>query len=98
MAGLIRTHCSLFTEREVVYSWYPWCGRRVFVHEVTVKGHVRIFRCAATPDSAGRRLEIPDWMFERAACCGLRHAESPQADRAALEGLKSLIASAAAAL
>jgi hypothetical protein len=52
---------------------------------------------AAAPDSAGRRLEFPDWMFEREACCGLRQAESPQADRAALEGLKSRIACAAAA-
>jgi hypothetical protein len=41
--------------------------------------------------AAARCLEIPEWMFDRAACFGLAQAESPRMDRAALDRLKTLI-------
>jgi len=78
-------------EREVLYPWHPWFGRRVFVHEVLVRGNGRVFRCSETVQAAARRLAIPEWMFERAACCGMARAESPRVNRAALDGLKALI-------
>jgi hypothetical protein len=78
-------------EREVFYPWHPWFGLRVFVHDVMTRGSTRTFRCAETADGAARCLEIPEWMFDRVACCGLAQAESPRVDRAALDRLKALI-------
>ena len=78
-------------EREVFYPWHPWFGLRVFVHDVMTRGSRRTFRCAETADGAARCLEIPEWMFDRVACCGLAQAESPRVDRAALDRLKALI-------
>jgi hypothetical protein len=63
----------------------------VFVHDVMTRGRTRTFRCAETADGAARCLEIPEWMFDRVACCGLAQAESPRVDRAALDRLKALI-------
>jgi hypothetical protein len=88
----IRQHNAHRTEeREILYPWHPWFGRRVFVHEVLVRGNARIFRCSETVQATYRRFEIPEWMFERAACCGMARAESPRVSRAALDGLKAVI-------
>src|SRR5262247_4130359 len=78
-------------EREVLYRWHPWFGRRVFVHEVSFKGGVRIFRCAETAQGVARCVEVPEWMFDRATCCGMAYAESPRVGCAALDRLKVLI-------
>jgi len=78
-------------EREVLYRWHPWFGRRVFVHEMTFKGGVRIFRCAETAQGVARCVEVPEWMFDRATCCGMAYAESPRVGCAALDRLKVLI-------
>src|SRR5206468_9831544 len=78
-------------ERKVLYPWHPWFGQRVFIHEVLVRGNARVFRCSETAQVADRRLAIPEWMFDRAACCGMARADSPRVDRAALDRLKVLI-------
>src|SRR6516165_2997567 len=39
-------------EREVLYPWHRWFGRRVFVHEVLVRGNGRVFRCSETVQAA----------------------------------------------
>jgi hypothetical protein len=74
-----------------LYRWHPWFGRRVFVHEVIFKGGIRIFRCAETAQKAARCVEVPEWMFDRATCCGMVYAESPRVSCAALDRLKVLI-------
>src|SRR4030095_12107403 len=58
-------------ERELLYPWHPWFGRRVLVHEVIVKEERRILRCGLTPEAVRRWLEVPDWMFEEEARCAL---------------------------
>src|SRR5947208_304756 len=40
---------------------------------------------------SARCLEVPEWMLERAACCGLTQTDSPRVDHAALRRLKPLI-------
>jgi hypothetical protein len=45
--------------------------------------------CSETAQVADRRLSIPEWMFDRAACCGMARADSPRVDRFALPCLKS---------
>src|SRR5262245_22847674 len=54
-------------------------------------GATRVYRCSETVQATYRRFEIPEWMFERAACCGVARAESPRVSRAALNGLKAVI-------
>jgi hypothetical protein len=72
-------------ERKVFYPCHPWFGLRVFVHEVAARGSVRVFRCAETAQIPTRCLEVPEWMFDRSACCGVTQVDSPRVDRAALE-------------
>ena len=80
----------------VRYAWHPWHDRSVLIHEWFVRGGLAVFRCSLEP--AGRlstTLEIPAWMFERAICCGMRPAERPMVDCAALLRLKALLSAVA---
>jgi hypothetical protein len=54
--------------RNVLYRFHPWCGRDVFVHEVIEKAGGGAFRCTLDGSEVERWLEIPAWMFDRAAC------------------------------
>src|SRR5260221_4096351 len=76
---------------ELLYPWHPWFGDRVFVHDVIVKGGDRIFRCGSSPDRNARCIEVPGWMFDRAACCSVRLSNEAQVDCTSLQLLKALI-------
>jgi hypothetical protein len=78
-------------EREVLYPWHPWFGRVVFVHETTKRGGAGALRCSQSSEEGARCLETPEWMFDRAACCGMVRGDSPRVSRAALYRLKALI-------
>ena len=82
-------------EREVFYPWHPWFGHVVHVHEIVGRDGVTLFRCGVTENRTGRCLDVPSWMFDRAACLHLRRADAPQVDRAALERLRTLMSGAA---
>src|SRR5687768_14721053 len=81
--------------REVFYPWHPWFGRVVHVHEMVRRGNMPVFWCSPTADRTGRCLEVPSWMFDRAACLHLCLAEAPQVDRAALDNVKMLLSGTA---
>ncbi len=84
--------------RSVYYPWHPWYGRSLVIRESLVKGGLAVYRCCLeVDDSAAKSLEMPQWMFDRAICCGLRRAERPMADCAALLRLKALLTVASAA-
>ena len=84
--------------RSVYYPWHPWYGRSLVIRESLVKGGLAVYRCCLeVNDSAAKSLEIPQWMFDRAICCGLRQAERPMADCAALLRLKALLSVASVA-
>lgn len=53
--------------REVFYRWHRWFGLRVAVHETVSRSDGIVFRCTLT-GGGSRRLELPAWMFDRAAC------------------------------
>jgi len=53
--------------REVLYRWHPWFGLRVAVHETVSRSDGLVFRCTLS-GGGGRQLELPAWMFDRAAC------------------------------
>ena len=56
--------------REVIYRWHPWAGCRVHIHEVVDKASGNVARCSRDGAAACRSLELPTWMFDRAACAG----------------------------
>jgi hypothetical protein len=82
--------------RTVRYPWHPWYDRSVLIRESFIKNGLAVYRCILEPaGGAAASLEVPEWMFERAVCCGLRCAERPMADCAALLRLKALLSAAA---
>ena len=85
------THGTGF--RALVYRFHPWSGIPVFIHEVVEKVDGAIFRCSLSGSVVGRRLEIPVWMFDRAACMGQAGISAePFVDMLALSTLAGLLA------
>jgi len=88
---LENTHGTGF--RELLYRWHPWFGLRVCVHGTIVRAGGLAFRCTLSGSDADRWLEIPAWMFDRAACPGQATlTTSPFVDMAALSTLRNLLA------
>jgi hypothetical protein len=54
--------------RELLYPWHPWFELQVAIHEAIEKADGVVFRCTLSGSDADRWLEVPAWMFERAAC------------------------------
>ena len=54
--------------RELLYPWHPWFELQVAIHEALEKPDGLVFRCTVSGSDADRWLEVPAWMFERAAC------------------------------
>ena len=77
-------------EREVLYRWHPWAGCVVRIHETVEKVDGIVLRCSRD-GSAGRWLELPDWMFDRAVCLPMRIARDPWIEFAALSALRELL-------
>jgi hypothetical protein len=79
-------------EREVLYPWHPWVGCVVLVHEVVEKADGVVLRCSRDGRVTGRWLELPAWMFDRAACLPMQVAHYPRVDFVALSALSALLA------
>src|SRR5262249_54180096 len=71
-------------ERELLYPWHPWTGRLVHVHEVIDKAGAKTCRCSLSGLASGRWLEVPAWMFDRAACGKCRTGAVAHVDMTAL--------------
>ena len=79
--------------RELFYRWHPWFGLRVCVHGTIDKAVGVVFRCTLSGSDADRWLEVPAWMFDRAACAGKATlSTNPFVDMAALSALGNLLA------
>ena len=77
--------------REVLYRWHPWFGLRVAVHETVSRSDGIVFRCTLT-GGGGHRLELPAWMFDRAACRdSFPLAPAPHVSMAELSALSDLV-------
>jgi hypothetical protein len=75
-----------------LYRFHPWCGRDVFVHEAIEKAGGGAFRCTLDGSEVERWLEIPAWMFDRAACAGDAHfSTDPFVSLEALDALSVLL-------
>src|SRR5215468_632099 len=80
-----RDNAHKIEELEVLYQWHPWFGRVVHVHEVIEQRASGVLRCSPDGDASRRWLELPQWMFDRAACLAIGMAASPRVDTAAIE-------------
>jgi hypothetical protein len=86
-----RDNAHKIEELEVLYPWPPWFGRVVHIHEVIDQRAGGVVHCSPDGDASGRWLELPQWMFDRAACLAIRMAASPHVDTAALIALKTCL-------
>jgi hypothetical protein len=77
--------------QDVCYPWHPWHGQKVTVHETVAKPGQAVFRCSIQERAAHRRLEIPDWMFDRALCCTMRPGPMPWVGVEHLRQLQQLL-------
>ena len=77
--------------RVVLYRWHPWHGRSVFIFGAVTKGERAVFRCALEPADVARPLEVPQWMFDAAACCRILLADTPSVTVQVLRDLDQLI-------
>jgi hypothetical protein len=93
-----RDNAHKIEEFEVLYPWHPWFGRVVHVHEVIENRAGGVLHCSPDGDASRRWLELPQWMFDRAACLAIRMAASPRVDTAALIALKTCLADASGGL
>jgi hypothetical protein len=69
----------------------PWAGCLVHIHEVVEKAGGEVFRCSLSGRATGRWLEIPAWMFDRAAGATWRVGAAPYVDIAVLTALATLL-------
>ena len=78
--------------RELLYRLHPWFECDVFVHSAIDKADGGVFRCTLDGSEAGRWLEIPAWMFDRAACVtDVRSLTDPFVSLEALGALSALL-------
>jgi hypothetical protein len=77
-------------ERKVLYSWHPWSGCIVHIHEVIERAAGGVARCSHD-GAADRLLELPIWMLDRSACAPMRVEAFPRVDIAALQALRLLL-------
>ena len=86
-----RQNTHVNDRREVLYRWHPWFGRSVYIHEVIDKPGVAVFRCNLTGGRSDRSLEVPVWMFDRAACAGCRGVDTAHVGLDTLTVLAELV-------
>jgi hypothetical protein len=77
--------------RALLYPLHPWFGRDVFVHGATDRAGGAL-RCTLDGSDIARALEIPAWMFDRAAyVSNVGLAVDPFDDLEALETSSALL-------
>jgi len=86
-----RQNTHVIERREVLYRRHPWFGRLVHVHQMIDKPGEAVFRCNLTDCRSDRLLEVPIWMFDRAACAACRRVAMAHVDLDTLTVLVELV-------
>src|SRR5580704_10780861 len=86
-----RRNAHGIAEYELLYPWHPWAGCPVHIHEVVERAGGEVFRCSLSGRASARWLEIPAWMFDRAARAAWRVGAAPCVDIAVLTALAPLL-------
>ena len=79
-------------ERDIIYAWHPWVGRRLEILRIFERGGVSAVRCRLAGHAQCLPLEVPSWMFERSACASISSVAEPISDTASLCALSQLLA------
>jgi hypothetical protein len=79
------------TELVVLYRWHPWFDEQVVVDQAVARRDRAIFRCRLVKDLAAKAREVPQWMFDHAACCLMQASDEPRASVMALRRLGQLL-------
>ena len=78
-------------ERDIIYAWHPWVGRRVEILRGFERGGISTVRCRLAGRAQCLPLEVPMWMLERAACASISRVPEPISDTASLYALAQLL-------
>ena len=90
-----KTHSTAAGEElAVAYSWHPWAGRTVRIHEVIERTTGAAARCSLVDATIACVQEIPMWMLDTAACCWTRLSAEPTVALSALAALRVLLSEA----
>ena len=76
----------------MVYTWHPWAGCHVQVHEVIERATGQAARCTLGDTPVAGLQEIPVWMLDPVACGATRAVPQPVAILSALMSLRALLA------
>jgi hypothetical protein len=77
--------------RVVLYRWHPWSGRSAYIFGAFTKGEQAVFRCTLEPADVARSLEVPQWMFDAAACCRVALVEAASVNVETLRAFDRLL-------
>ncbi len=86
-----RRHKTHITQTEICYPWHPWHGKEVIVHRSVKRWDKTVFHCRLADPACHKKLEVPQWMCDRAACCTMHLAEKPSVGCDHLRNLQSLL-------
>src|ERR687893_378637 len=87
-----KTHSTAVAAEVVVaYSWHPWAGHLVHVHEVLEREAGAWARCSLVGADVARLREIPTWMLDASICRTMRRSSKPVAALSALVALQALL-------
>ena len=75
--------------RRVFYAWHPFYGREVYIKGKRNRRGTAVFVCGI--EDVKVDVEVPAWMFDPAACCGLQAGSSPRVTVPALRSLRQLL-------
>src|ERR687894_1494839 len=90
-----KTHnTAVAAEVVVAYSWHPWAGHLVHVHEVLEREAGAWARCSLVGADVARLREIPTWMLDASICRTMRRSSKPVAALSALAALQALLTEA----
>ena len=89
---LHKTHgTAIGGETTVFYTWHPWFGRAIRLHEVIERTAGASARCSLVEASAVRVQELPVWMLDAPICRSMHSSTEPTASLGALTALACLL-------
>ena len=88
-------HKTHSTELEVHYTWHPWFGLKVTTNRSCMRQGAVCLQATLERDGRLQQLEMPGWMFDRAACAAMPLADHPTVGIKHLRALRDLLTSAA---
>lgn len=75
----------------VLYPWHPWSSEHVAVHQVVDRRDRAAFRYRLLSYLAAKPREVPQWMFDHAACFVMQASDQPLVSVTSLQRLLHLL-------